>query len=218
MLEGYYPDNVRTEPRTRIVSMYVDQFPARDMSRGLAGSTASGSARASARRSPGWEEAGRGRCAVDRRARRLPLQRPRAAPLSALRAVQQIIDAIRASGRAAPVYCDKSTSLTYSWEKARRNVRLGARAETAVDGGVVHPGDGANAAAGVSAGCARGARRRGEHGPIDAYGFSRAGDPRVHGERPQGRGDRHRRGGDAGRRGRMEVRATGLGTGARRWW
>jgi len=36
MLEGYSPNNVRTEPRTRVVSMYTDQVPANDLSRGLA--------------------------------------------------------------------------------------------------------------------------------------------------------------------------------------
>src|SRR5262245_24702636 len=35
MLEGYSPNNVRTEPQTRVVSMYTDQVPANDLSRRL---------------------------------------------------------------------------------------------------------------------------------------------------------------------------------------
>ena len=36
ILEGYTPNNVRVQPRTRIVSMYTDQIPQKDMSRDLA--------------------------------------------------------------------------------------------------------------------------------------------------------------------------------------
>jgi hypothetical protein len=35
LLEGYSPNGVFTEPRTRLVSMYTDQIPANDLSRGL---------------------------------------------------------------------------------------------------------------------------------------------------------------------------------------
>ncbi len=36
LLEGYSPNGVLTEPRTQIVSMYTDQVPSNDLSRGLA--------------------------------------------------------------------------------------------------------------------------------------------------------------------------------------
>ena len=36
ILDGYYPNGRRQEPRTRIVSMYTDQVPRDDMSRGFA--------------------------------------------------------------------------------------------------------------------------------------------------------------------------------------
>ena len=36
LLDGYSPNGVFTEPRTRIVSMYTDQVPPADLSRGLA--------------------------------------------------------------------------------------------------------------------------------------------------------------------------------------
>ena len=36
LLEGYSPNGVFTEPRTQIVSMYTDQVPSNDLSRGLA--------------------------------------------------------------------------------------------------------------------------------------------------------------------------------------
>src|SRR5262245_1941288 len=35
ILEGYFPNGVRKEPRTQIVSMYTDQVPPNDMSRDL---------------------------------------------------------------------------------------------------------------------------------------------------------------------------------------
>src|SRR5205085_12011369 len=35
LLEGYSPNGVFTKPRTQLVSMYVDQFPPTDRSRGL---------------------------------------------------------------------------------------------------------------------------------------------------------------------------------------
>src|SRR5215218_1210252 len=36
LLDGYSPNGVFTQPRTRIVSMYTDQVPPADLSRGLA--------------------------------------------------------------------------------------------------------------------------------------------------------------------------------------
>lgn len=35
LLNGYSPNGIFTEPRTRLVSMYTDQFPRADLSRGL---------------------------------------------------------------------------------------------------------------------------------------------------------------------------------------
>ena len=35
ILEGYYPNNARQEPRTQLVSMYTDQIAPKDMSRDL---------------------------------------------------------------------------------------------------------------------------------------------------------------------------------------
>src|SRR5712692_2419248 len=35
LLDGYSPNGVFTEPRTRLVSMYTDQVPPADLSRGL---------------------------------------------------------------------------------------------------------------------------------------------------------------------------------------
>ena len=36
LLDGYFPNGVATEPRTQVVSMYTDQVPENDLSRGLA--------------------------------------------------------------------------------------------------------------------------------------------------------------------------------------
>jgi len=119
MLEGYFPDNVRTGPRTRIVSMYVDQFPAKDMSRGLA-------EKHGFKICPGIGEAitlGGKKPAVDAvlfigEHGDYPFNDRGQHLYPRYEMFQQIVDVIRAGGRAVPVYCDKHFS--YSWEKARR--------------------------------------------------------------------------------------------------
>ncbi|MFB3829312.1 MAG: hypothetical protein ACE15B_21265 [Bryobacteraceae bacterium] len=119
ILEGYSPNNVRVEPRTRIVSMYVDQTPAEDMSRALA-------ARHGFRIYPSIREAltlGGPKLAVDAvlfvgEHGDYPWNSRGQHLYPRYEMFEQIASVIRASGRAVPVYFDKHFS--YSWEKAKR--------------------------------------------------------------------------------------------------
>lgn len=118
LLEGYRPNGVFTEPRTRVVSMYTDQVPENDLSRGLAekhGFTIY----------PTIKDAltlGGDRLAVDavcfvgehgdypwnERGQKLY---PR------FELMERIVEVFRRSGRSVPVFCDKH--LSYSWLKAK---------------------------------------------------------------------------------------------------
>jgi hypothetical protein len=119
ILEGYSPNNQRVEPRTRLVSLYTDQVPENDLSRGLA-------AEHGFPIFPTVAETltlGGDSLAVDavlligehgdyphnERGQKLY---PRYELFS------QIVDVFRRSGRSVPVFCDKH--LSYSWEKARQ--------------------------------------------------------------------------------------------------
>ncbi|HWQ57261.1 MAG TPA: hypothetical protein VN442_26495 [Bryobacteraceae bacterium] len=118
IFEGYSPEGVRTEPRTRIVSMYTDQVAPKDMSRDV-------SARYGFKIWPTIAEAltlGTGRLAVDAvlfigehgnystndRGQKLY---PR------YELFRQILDVLRKNGRAVPVFCDKH--LSWSWRNAK---------------------------------------------------------------------------------------------------
>jgi hypothetical protein len=122
ILEGYSPNGVRVKPRTRVVSMYTDQVPANDMSRGL-------SASHGFRICPTVREAltlGSGGLAVDAvlligehgnyasndRGQKLY-------PRHEL--FRQVIEVFRESRRSVPLFCDKH--LSYSWEKASQMYR-----------------------------------------------------------------------------------------------
>lgn len=118
ILDGYYPNGIRREPRTRIVSMYTDQVPPDDMSRGFAH-------RNRYKIFPTIEEAltmGGDRLAVDAvlligehgdyptndRGQKLY---PRH------RLLAEIVKVFRKTGRSVPVFNDKH--LSYSWKKAK---------------------------------------------------------------------------------------------------
>ncbi|MCL4401767.1 MAG: hypothetical protein M1436_03755 [Acidobacteria bacterium] len=119
ILEGYFPDNRRVAPRTRIVSMYVAQTPANDMSRGLAG-------KHGFKIYPSIKEAltlGGPKLAVDAvlfvgEHGEYPWNDRGQHLYPRYEMFQEIMDVVRSSGRRVPVYCDKHFS--YSWEKAKR--------------------------------------------------------------------------------------------------
>lgn len=118
LLDGYSPNGVFTQPRTRIVSMYTDQVPPADLSRGLA-------AKHGFRIFPTIREAitlGGGDLAVDAvcfvgehgdyptndRGQKLY---PR------YELMERIVEVFRRTGKSVPVFHDKHFS--YSWLKAK---------------------------------------------------------------------------------------------------
>jgi len=119
LIEGYEYDGKRREPAVHVVSMYTDQVPNNDMSRGLA-------AKYGFKIYPTVGEAlrlGGDKLAVDavvligehgkypdnERGQKLYPRYP---------LYQQIVEVFRASGRAVPVYCDKH--LSTEWVHARQ--------------------------------------------------------------------------------------------------
>jgi hypothetical protein len=119
MLAGYSPDGVWTEPQTRIVSMYTDQVPSNDLSRGLA-------AKYGFRIYPTVAQAltlGGDRLAVDGvvfigEHGDYPTNDVGQKLYPRYELYSQIVDVFRKSGRSVPVYCDKHFS--YSWQKAKQ--------------------------------------------------------------------------------------------------
>ena len=118
LLDGYSPNGVFTEPRTRVVSMFTDQVPPQDLSRGLA-------EKHGFRIYPTIREAltlGGGDLAVDAvcfvgehgvypsndRGQKLY---PR------YELMDPIVEVFRRTGKTAPVFSDKH--LSYSWLKAK---------------------------------------------------------------------------------------------------
>jgi hypothetical protein len=119
MLDGYYPNGIRKEPRTRIVSMYTDQVPQNDMSREL-------SAKHGFKIYPAIAEAltlGGNKLAVDAvlligEHGNYPTNEKGQKLYPRYELYQQIIEVFRRSGKSVPVFCDKH--LSYSWSKAKK--------------------------------------------------------------------------------------------------
>ena len=116
--DGYYPNGKRQAPRTRIVSMYADQIPYNDMSRGL-------SRRYRYSMHPSIEGAltrGGDKLAVDAvlligEHGDYPLNDRGQKLYPRHRLMKGIVDVFRQSGRSVPVFNDKH--LSYSWTKAK---------------------------------------------------------------------------------------------------
>jgi hypothetical protein len=119
ILAGYTPDNVRTEPLTRIVSMYTDQIAQKDMSRDLA-------AKYGYKIYPTIAEAltlGTGKLAVDAvllvgEHGNYPENELGQKMYPRYELMQQIVEVFRESKRVVPLFSDKH--LSYDWKKARR--------------------------------------------------------------------------------------------------
>jgi len=122
ILEGYTPDNVRVEPRTRIVSMYTDQIAPKDMSRDLA-------AKHGFKIYPTIAEAltlGGDKLAVDAvlfvgEHGNYPTNERGQKLYPRYELFQKIVEVYRKSRRAVPTFCDKH--LSYSWQKAHEMYR-----------------------------------------------------------------------------------------------
>ena len=121
MLEGYSPNNVRTEPRTRVVSMYTDQVPANDLSRGLA----------EKHHFKIFPTVGAALClggdklAVDAvlivgEHGNYPTNEKGQKLYPRYELMEQVVDVFRRDQRSVPVFSDKH--LSYSWWKAKQMV------------------------------------------------------------------------------------------------
>jgi len=118
LFDGYYPNGKRQAPRTRIVSMYADQIPYNDMSRGLSRryrysmhSTIAGAL-----------TRGGDKLAVDAvlligEHGDYPLNERGQKLYPRHRLMKGIVDVFRRSGKSVPVFNDKH--LSYSWTKAK---------------------------------------------------------------------------------------------------
>lgn len=118
ILEGYTPNNIRVEPRTRIVSMYTDQVPEKDLSRAAA-------ARHGFTIYPTIAEAltlGSDKLGVDAvlligEHGQYPDNEKGQKLYPRYELFKQITDVFRRTGQAVPVFTDKH--LSYSWLKAK---------------------------------------------------------------------------------------------------
>jgi hypothetical protein len=119
ILDGYHPNGVRREPRTRIVSMYTDQVPANDMSRDL--STKHGFKiypTIAETLTLGGERLGVDAVLLIGEHGNYPTNEKGQKLYPRFEMFQQVIEVFRRSGRAVPVFCDKH--LSYSWAKAKK--------------------------------------------------------------------------------------------------
>ena len=119
LLDGYSPNGVFTEPRTRIVSMYTDQVPPADLSRGLA-------EKHGFRICPTIQEAltlGGADLAVDAvcfvgEHGNYPTNDRGQKLYPRYELLERIVEVFRRTGKVVPVFCDKHFS--YSWLKAKQ--------------------------------------------------------------------------------------------------
>jgi hypothetical protein len=118
LLDGYSPNGIFTEPRTRIVSMYTDQVPPADLSRGLA-------EKHGFRICPTIQEAltlGGADLAVDAvcfvgEHGQYPSNDRGQKLYPRYELMERIVEVFRRTGKVVPVFCDKHFS--YSWLKAK---------------------------------------------------------------------------------------------------
>ncbi len=170
ILDGYYPDGRRQEPRTRIVSMYTDQVPPDDMSRSFA-------YRNRYSIYPTIEEAltlGSDRLAVDAvlligEHGDYPVNERGQKLYPRHRLFREITDVFRSTGRSVPLFCDKH--LSYSWEKAKqmydwaRELNIPFMAGSSIPVTVRTPELEIPAGATIKRAVQTG------YGPLDSYGF-----------------------------------------------
>lgn len=170
ILDGYFPNGRRQDPRTRIVSMYTDQVPPDDMSRGFAH-------RKRYRIYPTVEEAltlGGDRLAVDAvlligEHGDYPVNERGQKLYPRHRLFKAIVDVFRDSGSNAPVFCDKH--LSYSWAKAKEmydwalELRVPFMAGSSIPVTVRTPELAIRRGAKVTRAVQTG------YGPLDSYGF-----------------------------------------------
>lgn len=119
ILEGYFPNAKRTEPRTRIVSMYTDQIAEKDMSRDLEkkhGYKIHPTVSQALTR--GGSELAVGAVLLIGEHGDYPTNHRGQKLYPRYELMEQIVRVFELSGRSVPVFSDKH--LSYSWPKAKR--------------------------------------------------------------------------------------------------
>jgi hypothetical protein len=119
ILNGYYPDGKKVEPRTRLVSLYTDQVDRRDLSRGLAakhGFTIYPTVAGAVTR-------GTDKLAVDGVVLKVehgnyPSNDRGQKLYPRYELFEQVVEVFRKTGKSVPVFHDKHFS--WSWEKAKK--------------------------------------------------------------------------------------------------
>ena len=122
LLDGYFPNGVATEPRTQVVSMYTDQVPENDLSRGLAekyGFTIYPTIK-DAMTLGGDDLAVDAVCFVGEHGD-YPWNERRQHLYPRYELMERIVEVFRRTGKTVPLFCDKHFS--YSWLKAKEMYR-----------------------------------------------------------------------------------------------
>ena len=170
ILDGYYPNGRRQQPRTRIVSMYTDQVPPDDMSRAFA-------YRKRFTIYPTIEEAltlGGDRLAVDAvlligEHGDYPVNQRGQKLYPRHRLFEEIIEVFRTSGRSVPLFCDKH--LSYSWDKARQMYDWARELEVPFMAGSSIPVTVRTPELEIPTGATIKRAVQTGYGPLDSYGF-----------------------------------------------
>ena len=170
ILDGYYPNGRRQEPRTRIVSMYTDQVPPDDMSRGFAH-------RNRYTIYPTIEGAltlGTGKLAVDAvlligEHGNYPVNERGQKLYPRHRLFREICEVLRGTGRSVPIFCDKH--LSYSWDKARQMHEWARELAVPFMAGSSIPVTVRTPELAIPIGAEIGRAVQTGYGPLDSYGF-----------------------------------------------
>ena len=122
LLDGYFPNGVATESRTQVVSMYTDQVPENDLSRGLAekhGFTIYPTIK-DAMTLGGDDLSVDAVCFVGEHGD-YPWNERRQHLYPRYELMERIVEVFRRTGKTVPLFCDKHFS--YSWLKAKEMYR-----------------------------------------------------------------------------------------------
>ena len=170
ILDGYYPNGRRQDPRTRIVSMYTDQVPLDDMSRGLAH-------RKRFSIYPTIEETltlRSDRLAVDAvlligEHGDYPVNERGQKLYPRHRLFREIVEVFRSAGRAVPVFCDKH--LSYSWDEAKQMYDWARELKVPLMAGSSIPVTVRTPELAIPRGATIRRAVQTGYGPLDSYGF-----------------------------------------------
>lgn len=170
LLNGYSPNGAFTAPRTRLVSMYTDQVPPADLSRGLAakhGFRICSTIR-EALLDGGEDLAVDAVCFVGEHGV-YPVNDRGQKLYPRFELMERIVEVFRRTGRAVPVFCDKHFS--YSWQKAKAMYGWSRELQFPLMAGSSIPLTVRTPEAGIPYGAAVEKALMLGYGDLDAYGF-----------------------------------------------